>query len=386
MRLKFFFVFVLLHLVGGEAPCRLNCTQNGLSLTNLTEQGPGNDFDAAALPPPPPPPPRPPLPPSRPPPIQPASDSLWESCKNKGCALSWAMQAEDQVVGPVYNPTRHTARSPYQSTGDLKRWLWAPFPKERINPAIHDFYNTWGIGFAVVDLGINAISYEYEGGKNELFFIDHQGFDPAFPDVDKQWYEVDGRKYRATGASYAFTLNWEDGVIMGLNRKSPKYAAKERDPPVPDEQIPKLNQFSDVAWIGWDTVSRREGTDIRKLRYFLSVGIDNEDTKAIILRAMNYRGWQLSEWPGHVFKREWMETRAILGTPNLQGFAYFLIQHKDRLGNMFIDKLQVFHGDTLHKNPCIVMHLSQPRPATAESEVRDEGKNIIRVHKMRSNL
>lgn len=172
-------------------------------------------------------------------------------------------------------------------------------------------------------LGINPISYEYEGGKNELFFLDHQCFDPTLPDIDKQWYQIDGKKYRATGASYAFTINWEDGVIMGLNRKSPRYAAKERNPPVPDDELPKLNQFSDVGWIGWDTISQREGIDIKNLRYFLSIGIDNTDTKAVIIRAMNSRGWQLSEWPGHIFEMEWMETRAILGKSKMPACTDF---------------------------------------------------------------
>ncbi|KAF1848988.1 uncharacterized protein K460DRAFT_375732 [Cucurbitaria berberidis CBS 394.84] len=375
MRFNLLFSLALLSLTAGDTLCLLNCTQDISLITNLTKLEHGNGFDNAAPPPPPP----------RPPPIQPADDSLWKRCSDKGCMLAWAMRADDQNVGPSYNPTRNTARSPYHSINDLQQWLWNPFPKTRINPAMHDFYNTWGIGYALVGLGINAVSFEYDGGKNELFFIDHQSFDSAIPDVNKQWYEVEGKKYRATGASYTFTLSWEEGVIMSLNRISPKYAAKDRTPPVSDDEIPKLNQFSDVAWIGWDTVCRREGTDVKKLRYFLSVGINNEDTKAVILRALSAKGWQLSGWPGHTFEKHWMETRAILGTPNLQGFAYFLIQHKYRLGNMFIDKLQIFHGDTLHKNPCIVMHLSQPT-AGAEVERRYEGKNVLRVHKVRSKL
>lgn len=223
------------------------------------------------------------------------------------------MQANDADVGPAYNPARDTASSPYRSVNDLEKWLWRPFPRDRTNPKMHDFYNTWGVGRALEGLGVNPISFEYEGGKNELFFLDHQSFEPRKGDVDSQWYIVDGIFYRATGASYAFTINWEEGVIMGLNRLSPRYAAKERVPVVQADELPLLNQFSDVAWIGWDAVVQREGSDVRRLKYFLALGIDNKDTQATILRAMAMRGWTLRAWPGHVFERQWMEARALMG-------------------------------------------------------------------------
>lgn len=100
---------------------------------------------------------------------------------------------------------------------------------------------------------------------------------------------------------------------MGLSRLSPNYAATEREPPVPKDLLPALNQFSDVAWIGWDALTREEGNDIKGLRYFLSVGIVNLYTKSVIRRAMDTKGWELSPWPGHTFERRWFETRAILG-------------------------------------------------------------------------
>ena len=223
------------------------------------------------------------------------------------------MHASDALVGPTYNPPRLTAASPYQSSVDLATWFWSAFPESRIDPSFHDFYSTWGIGWALADLGINPYSFAFEGGKNELFFIDHESFHDNAPGVDEQVYQVDGKTYRATGASYAFTINWMDGVIMGLNRKSPRYAGQDRKPVVEGDGLPGLNQFSDVAWIGWETVVKREGRDLKNLKYFISVGIDNPETKAVILRALGQRGWVLGEWPGRVFENEWMETRAMMG-------------------------------------------------------------------------
>jgi hypothetical protein len=127
---------------------------------------------------------------------------------------------------------------------------------------------------------------------------------------------VDKHAYRATGASFSFTINPDEGIIMGLNRESPKWAAKDRHPPLPDDELPKLNQFSDVAWIVWKAMHKlpwSSETRLHHLRYFMSVSITNVETQKILKRALEANDWELSEWPGHTFERIWPETKAILG-------------------------------------------------------------------------
>jgi hypothetical protein len=127
---------------------------------------------------------------------------------------------------------------------------------------------------------------------------------------------VDDHAYRATGASFSFTINPDEGIIMGLNRESPKWAAKDRHPPLYDDELPKLNQFSDVAWIIWKAMHKppwSSETRLNHLRYFMSVSITNVDTQQILKRALEANHWELSEWPGHTFERMWPETKAILG-------------------------------------------------------------------------
>lgn len=254
--------------------------------------------------------PPPPLPNRR---SEPASDNLWDKCRDKGCTLAWAMQADDADVGPAYTPQQVTARSSFRSRGDLGTWGWSPFPLDRVDEKFHDFYSTWGVGAALTGLGLSEYSDIYDGGENRLIFIDHRSFDSAAGDVDVQRYEANDKHYRATGASYSFAINPVDGVIMGLNRLSPKYAAEERRPPVPRDQLPALNQFSDIAWIGWDSIAQGGGHDITNLRYFMSVGISNAETKSVIRRALDAKGWELSPWPGHTFEQQWFEMRAIIG-------------------------------------------------------------------------
>lgn len=222
------------------------------------------------------------------------------------------MQGDDTAAGSTYNPERDTARSPFRSADDLQRWGWNAFPSERIGESFHDFYRTWGIGGALEGLGISEYSDKYEGGEHRLIAIDHRQYSSLAGGLDEQSYDVDGKIYRATGASYAFTIDVKDGVIMGLNRVSPRYAARDCKPPVPSDQWPALRQFSDIAWLGWDSMT--EGDEIQGLRYFLAVGIVNTETKQVIRRALKAKGWELSPWPGHMFERHWPETQALIGT------------------------------------------------------------------------
>lgn len=281
----------------------------------------GMGVDVAADPPARRPPP--PLPNRR---AEPASDELWNRCRDRGCTLSWAMQADDAEVGPAYNPARENARSPFRNLDDLKTWGWSPFPPEKIDESYHNFYATWGIGEALAGLGVSEYSDIYDGGENVVVAIDHRSQDLSDGPVDQQKYTAYGKQYRATGASYSMAINTKEGVLMGLSRLSPKNAATDRRPHVPDDQIPALNQFSDVGWLAWESLANDDGYDVTGLRYLLSVGIVNPFTKSVIRRAMDAKGWELAPWPGHTFERQWFETRAIIGTPNVQGFAYMLIR------------------------------------------------------------
>ncbi|KAH7093465.1 hypothetical protein FB567DRAFT_609962 [Paraphoma chrysanthemicola] len=370
-----------------------NCSQVDCGQTEYFRQP--NRAATAADPPKPAPRPPPPLPvPARPEPAtQPASDALWDKSGAKGCTLGGAMQATDREAGALYMPVRDTAKSAFTQTSDLLKWYWYPFPRERLSESFHDLYQTWGIGWALHDLGISTYTDDYEGGKNIMVNIGHENFDIDLP-VDEQWYGVGQRLYRATGASYTFTVNPEEGIIIALNRESPKWAAKDRRPELPDNLLPQLNQFSDVAWVTWKSMivpPWSPGVQVNSLKYFMAVRITNVETRQILKRALDAYHWELSEWPGHSFERIWPETKAILGSPNVQGFAYFLIQHKAELGNMFIDKIQVFKGETKNGEPCILMHLRQPlgQPGDADEvnvKKRTEDGNTVREHTFRARL
>lgn len=222
------------------------------------------------------------------------------------------MQTTDAEAGALFVPRRLSARSLYSSTADLYKWVWDTFPRERVDDSFHDFYRTWGIGWALAGLGLDAYTDEF-GGKNRMLHVAHQSYEAHDdPNPDKQTYTVNDKLYRSTGASYSFTINTEEGIIISLNRESPKWAAKDRDPPVPLDQQPELNQFSDVAWITWKYYAGN-GDGIKNIKYFLSSMITNMETKQVLKRAHEANRWVLEDWPGHIFKKAWPETKAILG-------------------------------------------------------------------------
>lgn len=98
---------------------------------------------------------------------------------------------------------------------------------------------------------------------------------------------------------------------MALDVTSPASAAKERDPPVLDLQLPHLRSFSDICYLHWLKLYGRPPTN---LRYFLSLTITNEDTQAVIARALANVQKELGPWPGQVFDSKSDEFKALLGT------------------------------------------------------------------------
>ncbi|KAH6870340.1 hypothetical protein BKA58DRAFT_361044 [Alternaria rosae] len=299
--------------------------------------------------------------------------------------LSWAMDHDDSEVGPLYNPERTTAASPYRSIDDLHKWYWMYNDLKSTEDFYFDLYKTWGIGWALADLGINPYASRFEGGENHI--VNYQHFTPKYiTALQDQRYYVDNKQYRATGAEFTFSLNIKDGVIIGMDRTSPKEAGKTKvSPPITGDGLPKLNQFSDVAWLDWEFLMKENKGDVKNIHYFVSVLIVNPETKVVALRAVRTRGQNLEDFPGQTFERGTDEMNALMGTPNIQGFAYMLVQHKAQLDNMYIKKIQVFACKTMREPPCIIAHVSKPDawvdPGGGEVVRRDE-HNMARVHKI----
>jgi hypothetical protein len=69
------------------------------------------------------------------------------------------VQAPDTEAGALFVPVRTSARSDYDTTEDLARWFWYPYPEVKVADSFHDLYSTWGIGWALKALGISDVNF-----------------------------------------------------------------------------------------------------------------------------------------------------------------------------------------------------------------------------------
>jgi hypothetical protein len=107
------------------------------------------------------------------------------------------------------------------------------------------------------------------------------------------------------------------------------------------EELPALRALSDIFWAYW----LRDNPNTANIHYFWMMDIANTDTEEIIVRALHNVKKSISSWPGVTFTMDTEEGMAILGSANGAVFAWFLIQHKEQLGNKWIPKVTTFVDD-----------------------------------------
>ncbi|KAF2450220.1 hypothetical protein P171DRAFT_516149 [Karstenula rhodostoma CBS 690.94] len=183
------------------------------------------------------------------------------------------------------------------------------------------------------------------------------------------------RVRRVTGSMSTWGYSNRDGVIINMDIKSSATAAKERVPPVPDDQLPELRTLSDLQWVIWEADARKAVPQIpvNTLEWYFVASIINEETRQLIRFALfmanNNAEEPLQPWPGRWIPTTEIPGLVLLGSPLGKTLGYFLIQHKPQLGNMWVDGVRVFHGDTSHKAACLAFHIRQPAPRPPDSGI-----------------
>ncbi|KAF2643424.1 hypothetical protein P280DRAFT_394996 [Massarina eburnea CBS 473.64] len=302
-----------------------------------------------------------------PPPLE-APIPLFERCKCKGEVMLQAMRSSDAEAAKFFDPKRTFIQSPYKDyPTDLNKWGWQDVPVDRIRPYYFELDYAWGIANVLRDLGVSDKSTE-DGGNNEVVTVQHNRPERDAGSIDKQTYTVDGKEYRATGASFSFSVNAIDGVIIAMDRISPRFSAKKRIPKIPDDQLPQLNQWSDVGWLYYLDRVNKMRVPLRRVKYFLSLMITNGESLMVIGEALD--GKPIKPWPGATFLPDSDGYKAILGTANGIGIGYFLIQHKDReqLGNMYVSQIQAF-SCKVKDDFCLLFKILPVEPANPKPPV-----------------
>ncbi|KAL8707078.1 MAG: hypothetical protein Q9225_007835 [Loekoesia sp. 1 TL-2023] len=130
-------------------------------------------------------------------------------------------------------------------------------------------------------------------------------------------------------------------TIIALTNRSPRLEVGPNNP------IPPLNRWSDVAWLLWTLTpgNKDNPSQISKLRYVIRDNVGNEITREIIERIEGVEPDTLDlPWPGHTYDMRTDGGKALLGTPNGIGVAYLIKDHSDVLGRR-IPSVRIFSAN-----------------------------------------
>ncbi|KAI8932163.1 hypothetical protein NX059_011046 [Plenodomus lindquistii] len=205
------------------------------------------------------------------------------------------MHSSDAEAGKIFKPARTTATSRFSEVSEI-----AQTPQ------------------------ILGKSTQRALEEDDVHIINLLHVDPTLQD-EEPFYTVAGKKYPMTRAQYIFASQ-SSGVIITMDRKSPKHAVRGIQPEIQDAELPELQSFSDIAWLQWT-------------RVIGEVGIDGDD------------------WfgpPGYKVSAYADSGAALLGTPNAVASSVLLIQHKARLGNLHIHKITLFND---REGPNMLFHV-----------------------------
>ncbi|KAJ8117173.1 hypothetical protein OPT61_g1559 [Boeremia exigua] len=305
-----------------------------------------------------------------------ADDEQLSKAQCKGANFVRAMRSSDSEAGRIFDPPRDTAAGLYNKNNlgkdDLTRWGWSG--KESKEPDM----KYYGIDHVLRDIG-SSDTLSTNGGDIRLVSFVHgtskQSDNGEWLSFEQQHYEVDGKTYRYTGAWYNFALNEINGLIIATDRISPQEAGSTLSPPIQGSDLPLVRAFSDMAWMSWEALSDETKTDMKNIRYFMTISIVNTLTQRILSRCIRDvlpGAWGFPAWPGFEFESSSTQGQAILGTPNAQAFSYFLIQHKKQLGDLYISKIRVFHDSNWIAKANLLLVVEQVPAEHSQEETQEK--------------
>ncbi|KAH6860763.1 hypothetical protein BKA58DRAFT_323113 [Alternaria rosae] len=351
-----------------------------------------------------------------------ATKALWNKYLDKGNRLMCFMEATDRGAGWLSQDNRQPPSAASRWTGDLRTelgtWGWR---EGEVDKSWECEFTTLGLKETFQGLNLDPRSmYEESGqpqeGANDCYYLQHyderskdsEDEDGEAEEIVNQKYHVGGKEYTATGAYYKFAVNHGGGMIA-QNIESPSHAVimpGSWGRPANPGELPKLKTASDVFWGYWV----RDNPDVKNFRVYGAQQVINTDTNLLIARALKNVGKaQLSVWPGDVFSLGTDEFRALIGSPIGATAAHLLVAHKAELGIKRIANVVVV-TDTIKpyksKRPNDSLHMfftmedvppddvTKPggdaaavkretaRIGSMVISVRDNGKNMVRMHTM----
>ncbi|EDU42578.1 hypothetical protein PtrSN002B_005289 [Pyrenophora tritici-repentis] len=292
-----------------------------------------------------------------------ASDELWESAHCRGSRLFLSMMHNAREAATICQSITSQFDGTFET--DLETLGWSE-ADELVDDCLMDGDGGHGLDDALEAIGADGES-STNGGDNVCYHFQHQNGPAILRDMNgcipyavaDQYYVVNEKTYKATGAQYDMGVNARSGIIYFIERKSPANAAMRSwgVPSVRPDQLPKLRASSDIAWGIW----RRRSDNLANINYFFSISVVNTDSSMIIARAAQDLGYNhIPEWPGLSFQPGDGD-RAFTA---LLGAGWFLAQHKTQMGqNRFIYRITIFAEDDFeHSFPHMLLWVMQAPP------------------------
>ncbi|KAF2799811.1 hypothetical protein K505DRAFT_230244, partial [Melanomma pulvis-pyrius CBS 109.77] len=196
---------------------------------------------------------------------------------------------------------------------DRQTWNYALYPGVTLKADYGKFDEYWGIGHVLRDMKVSDKAREH-GGKNEVMFLQH-GHDDAYHELIEEPYQVNGQWYHVSKSHFPETPQHSSSrfqVIIAMDREGPKAAANDREPKVPESELPKISRGSDIQWALWENATESVG-HLTNIKTFFSLTTVNVVSQSLIVRALNQRHVELSPFPGYRFTPEDEEGQVLLG-------------------------------------------------------------------------
>ncbi|KAL8830748.1 MAG: hypothetical protein Q9170_005597 [Blastenia crenularia] len=140
----------------------------------------------------------------------------------------------------------------------------------------------------------------------------------------------DGRRYPPTRGEYTnlYIPDDQKGAIVAKSIYSPAYQAGRQGRP--NQPLPALNRWSDVAWQNWTAIAKSQTNKLRYiLRYSVTTNVVRELIEYIEVAAPDSLNLP---WPGTVYDLLSDDGKALLGSVHGVGIGWLIVDHSDVLG------------------------------------------------------
>lgn len=183
----------------------------------------------------------------------------------------------------------------------------------------------------------------------------------------------EGIIYRPTGGRYQ-NIYCKGAIIADFNF-GPDNRGGRKSPPMVASEIVPLKQWSDVTFIQYQDYCKRHDTItstfeacLRGLRGVVRANFVSAKTREIANEALSKSGKLLRGWDHRaIWAIEEESAQAILATPNGQGVAWFLAQHKAQLGHKVVTEVSVFSDTGAAFDRMNFFFKIEDHPSTAEN-------------------